>query len=242
MSEAVAETPAGVEGEVAEPTDVPGVAEESTPAVEAGVSPVESAAPPWAPSQEEWAALTGTVQQLAASFQPPAPPAPEAPSFLQTDETTGENYIDPAQLQAYINFQIEQGVNGRLNPVEPILNQTIADRGEQIINTRFTDLGVTDDARPVARAIAEGIAAAPGADPNAALKNAAEMIAEHDKRVAAQAVEAYKTTLGNIGSAPVEPGATGAAVNAYELPKGRDGRIDYKDAMNNWLARNGNAA
>lgn len=220
---------AGVEGEA--PGVVEPAAQEATP---------EPATSPWAPPQEQWESLVGTVQQLAQSLQP-APAVPEAPSFVQTDDTTGETLVDPAGLQRYIEWQVEQGIQSRVGQYEPVLQQTQAQQGEQIINQRFEALqdtvGTFDTA--LAREIAEGIASRGGIDPNSAIEQGARRAAEHDKTVAARAVEEYKKTLGAIGQAPREPGANGAAIPGFEPQRGADGKIPYGPTVDNWIARNG---
>ncbi len=225
----VFEDAGGVEGGADDPAEAPGVAEPETTVL------VESAAPPWAPSQDDWQALTGTVQALAQQFQP-APEVPEPPSFQVADETTGETYIDPAGLQAYIDFQIQQGIQGTVGPYKPILDQTTADRGEQLISQHLDQLQTTvgDFDTELARQIAEGLAARQGADPFQALKQGAEIAHAKHHAIGQAAVEEYKKTLGNIGSAPREPGAAGAGVERLEPRPGLQG---YNDVADNFVAR-----
>lgn len=227
----------GAEGGAVEPVDVPGVAE-AAPVEETSV-PETTATSPWAPSQDDWNALTGTVQNLQRALTPPAP-EPQAPEFITQDEL-GDSYVDPAQLAAYIQYQVDQGVQSRLGNYVPVLDQTVADRGEQVINEHFdrAEKAVGGDFnRGLARAVAEGLANQ-GMDPASAVLEAAKMARAARVEERAAGVEEFKTTLGNIGSAPREPGAVGAATDLYEAPRGRDGRIDYKVVTDNWLARHG---
>ena len=218
----------GADGGVADDTP----SDEVSPEVETPeVAP--EAVSPWAPSQEDWAGLTSTVQNLVQAVTP-QPVAPTAPSYIQEDPVTGESLIDPAALQQYIDYQVNQ----RMGSYEPILNQTVSDRGEQLINQRLeqlqTEVGPFDP--KVARQIAEGLAVLPGAEPNAVLKQAAESARSYEKTIGEKAVEAYKATLSNIGNAPREPGATGSAVDGFEPRKGLDG---YKDVEESFLERHG---
>ena len=242
MSEAAFDPSEGVEpGAEGASGDAPGVVDPE-PSLEASEPTVaEPAAPGWAPSQEDWQALTGTVQQLAQANAPAPPPPPAAPAFLQVDPDTGESLIDPNGLQEYINFQIQNGVQARIGQYEPIMNQTVADRGEQLINDRFTSLASElpgfDPSDGVARDIAEGLAPRLG-DPNAAMTQAAQRLVEHDKRVSEKAVEQYKQTLSNIGNAPREPGATGAGVESSEHEVGPNGKVSYGSVTDRWIERN----
>lgn len=199
--------------------------------VDSGAAP--EAAPTWAPSQEDWTGLTNTVQGLVQTLTP-QPVAPTAPSYIQEDPVTGENLIDPSALERYIDYQVNQ----RMGSYEPILNQTVSDRGEQLINQRLeqlqTEVGPFDS--KVARQIAEGLAVLPGAEPNAVLKQAAETARSYEKTIGEKAVAAYQETLKNIGNAPREPGATGSGVEGYERPSGQDG---YKAVEDSFLERYG---
>lgn len=228
-------TDVGVDAGAVEASEPSGVGEA---AVQESVP--ESATPAWAPSQEEFQALQQQISQMA-QYLTPAQEVPQAPQYLQEDPTTGEYGIDPNQLEAFIQFKINEGVNARLSPVEPILSQTVADRGEQVINQQFEslkgELGSFDVS--VAREIAEGLAARPGADPYRALREGAQRAAALEKAIADRAIEQYKQNLGNVANAKAEGAASGSAVPAYELPTGKDGKKDYGAAINNWLARNG---
>ena len=231
-------------GAVADPGGASGVAEPglpAEPAADTSAAAEPAAAPAWAPTQEDWQALTQTVQTLAQhAAPPPAQPAPAAlGDYLQTDPQTGEQSFTPDGLERYINDRIAQGVDAKLSPVEPVLNQTIADRGEQLINQRLTELqtevGPFDP--KLARSVAEGLAVLPNADPNAVLKQAAEMVRDMQKTAGAAAVEEYKKTLSNVGNAQREPGANGAAVGRLEIAVGDPDR--YKKVGDDWAARHG---
>ena len=198
------------------------------------------AVPAWAPSQEDWQNLTGTVQNLVQGLtpQPVAPAAPQLNDYLSQDPITGEMQFTPEGLDQYITDRVSTGVNERMGSFEPILNQTVSDRGEQLINQRLselqTEVGPFDT--KVARQIAEGLAVLPGAEPNAVLKQAAETARSYEKTIGEKAVEAYKATLSNIGNAPRDPSATGSAVGGYERPSGQDG---YKAVEDSFLERHG---
>ena len=222
----------------ADPGETSGVVDPGTPdttAVEAVVEP--EATPTWAPTQEDWSSLTQRLDALSQAVAPPPPAAPAAPQladYLQTDPTTGEQSFTPEGLERYINDR----VNDRLSTVEPVLNQTIADRGEQLIQQRLgelqTEVGPFD--AKLARQVAEGLASLPGADPNVVLKQAAEYVREAQKAAADAAVEEYKKTLSNVGGAAREPGASGAAVDRVEP---LSGPVGYKDVERSFLERYG---
>jgi len=220
------------------PGDAPGVVDPE-PALEASEpTALEPAAPGWAPSQEDWQATQATIAQIAQQLQPPPPPAPQAPQWMQTDPDTGESLIDPNQLSAYIDFQIQQGVQQRIGTYEPIMNQTIADRGEALITERLTELqsqvGAFDP--NVARQIAEGLVTR-GGDPFQAIKDAAALAHSYQESVKAAAIEEYKQQLANIGNAPREPGASGAGVDVRDLPVEANGKISYEAVTRDWAAR-----
>lgn len=212
--------------------------DDSAGAVDSVAAP--EAAPTWAPSQEDWAGLTQTVQSLvqAVTPQPIVPAAPQLNDYLQQDPVTGEMQFTPEGLDKYISDRVAAGVNDRIGSYEPILNQTVSDRGEQLINQRLeqlqTEVGPFD--ATVARQIAEGLAVLPGAEPNAVLKQAAETARAYEKSIGEKAVEEYKKTLSNIGNAPREPGAAGSAVDRIEPRSGLNG---YKDVEDAFLERHG---
>lgn len=234
MSEPITEV--GVDAGAVEAADASGVAEA---AIQESVP--ESATPAWAPSQEAFESLQNSVAQIGQLLTP-VQQAPQAPQYLQEDPTTGEYGIDPNALTEYINFQIQQGVDARLSPVEPILSQTVADRGEQVIAQHLDSLEaeVGSFDKGIAREIAEGLAARPGADPYQSLKEGARRAAALEKQIADRAIEQYKVNLGNVANAPTGGGAAGgSAVPAYELPRDNKGRVSYESATDNWLERNG---
>lgn len=232
-------------GAVEDPGGASGVAEPGTPtetAADLSGDVAAEAAPAWAPTQEDWQTLTSTVQYLAQQVAPPpaAPPAPpQLADYTQTDPATGETSFTPDGLERYINDRINQGVDAKLGPVEPVLNQTIADRGEQLIQQRLeqlqTEVGSFD--AKLARSVAEGLAVLPNADPNAVLKQAAEMVRDMQKTIGDAAIEEYKKTLSNVGNAQREPGANGAAVDRLEIAVGDPDR--YKKVGDDWAARHG---
>ncbi len=197
-------------------------------------------APSWAPPQDQWEQMQQRLDYLAQAVTPQQPdPGPSLPGFdsvIREDEY-GNTIIDPAALQQYLDQNIEAGVNARMAPVQPVLDQTIADRGEQVIAERFgalqTEVGAFDTA--VARQIAEGLASQ-GSDPNEAIRQAAILAHNHDKTIREAAIEEYKATLANIGNAPREPGVAGAGVSRIEPRSGADG---YKDVEKNFLERLG---
>ena len=225
----------GAEEGVVEPENDPGVSDPGA-AEETPVEPEAEAASPWAPSADDWNSLTSTVQALAQQMQP-APELPQAPEFVSTDEL-GDSYVDPEQLTAYINYQIEQGVNQRIGNYMPVLDQTVSDRGEVVINQHFDQAEKTvggDFDRTLARAIAEGYSAQ-GMDPRQAVLEAAKVARSARVSEREAGVSEYKTTLENIGKAPREAGAAGAAHQTEERPEGVD---PYKWVSDNWAARHG---
>lgn len=207
-------------------------------AVEAPEPVVEEAAPSWSgPSQEEWEALNGTIGQLAQQFAPPPAEAPGIDSYFPPDPETGEATLTFEALDRYVQDRIEAGVNSRLGQFEPVLNQTVADRGEQLINQEFDKLASQGDFdRALARELAEGYAST-GHAPDEAIRRGAQRAREVAQAAAQSAVDEYKKTLGNIGNAPREPGVNGAGLPDEEhLPTGHPDR--YKQIADNWAARN----
>ena len=227
-------TDVGADAGAVEEADASGVADVSTPEVP------EAATPAWTPSQEEFAALQQSVAQIAQQFQP-QPEVQQAPQFLQQDPDTGEYGIDPNALQQYIDWQVQQGVQSRIGAYEPALNQTVADRGEQVISQHLETLkGKVGDFDPaIAREIAEGLAARPGADPYRALEEGARRANAFLTQVKQQAVEEYKQQLSNIGEARPDGPAAGSAIQGFEPKRDSQGRIKYDDVVDNWVARRG---
>jgi hypothetical protein len=217
-------------------------AENPEPEAEAAVvpeAPVAEASPeqPWAPAREDWESLVGTVQTLAGALQPQAP-EPQQPDLSgYTDPVSGEVTLEG--LGRYINDAIEAGVNSRMSQVEPVLNQTIAERGEALITQKFEqlkgELGGEFNTK-FARALAEGYAAT-GHDPDSAIRQAAREAYEFAQAERKAGVEQYKTTLSNIGQAPREGSAAGAGIPEEGLPANYNGD-KYKWLADNWVARN----
>lgn len=195
--------------------------------------------PQWAPTSDDWNQLNARIETLASAIpQPQAVEPVQVGLEAYADPVTGDITADG--LQRYIDSQIEQGVNGRISAYEPVLNQTVAERGEQVIQQKFADLKTTvgdfDDV--LARELAEGYAASLG-DPNLAIQKAAQRAHEFAQAQRTAGVEEYKTTLGNIGQAPREPGANSSGVydetDLSNLPPGTD---KYKLLADRWAARN----
>lgn len=209
------------------------------PAVEAAEPAVE-AAPAWAPSPDEWNNLTQSVQQLSQQFQPVEP----EPEYFPTDPVTGEQSLTMEGLQKFVQDQIQAGIS----QYEPVLNQTVAERGEQLINQTFENLakpadqggaGLGDFDRALARELAEGYASS-GFAPDEAIKRGAQRARDFAQAERQAGIEQYKeeygTTIKNISQAPHEPGVNGAGVPSEELlPVGHPNR--YKQVADNWAAR-----
>jgi hypothetical protein len=238
MSEPLTEAPAdGVEGGVVEPEEAPGVAETGTE----GVTPEEPAASPWAPSQEDWQALTSTVQTLAQQTAPSAPAAPQAPgieSYMQ-DDGTGELAFTPDGLGRYIADQVQNGIRGALGSYEPILNQVVTEQGNAAVNARFDSLepqiGRFD--RGLATLVAEGLVSR-GSGAFDSVDQAAKQVQAAIARERQAAVNEYKQTLGQIGQAPREPAGVGSATTGFDIPRDGNGRGDYAAVANAWADRN----
>jgi hypothetical protein len=231
MSEPVLEN--GIPVDEAAPVEEPAV-ETAEPAGE--TQPTQGA--PWAPDPEEWQQLTGTVQQLAENLRP-VPVQPEPPGindYFPVDPATGETTLTLEGLDRMVQDRAEALVGQRLGMFEPVLNQTVADRGEQLINQKFDSLAEAGDFdRTLARELAEGYAST-GMDPNVAIERAAERARGFAQAQRQQGVDEYKTTLQNIGSAPREPGVAGAGVAGEEpLPLQHPDR--YKQVADNFVAR-----
>lgn len=239
MEEAIMDEPitdVGSDAGAVEPVEASGV-------VDAGTQELapEAATPAWAPSQEAFESLQQQQQRILEMLQPPAPPEPQAPEWLQSDPETGEYGIDPNALREYIQYEINQGVQQRIGAFEPVLNQTVADRGEQVISQHLETLkGKVGDFDPaIAREIAEGLAARPGADPYRALEEGAKRANAYLNSIKQAAVEEYKQSLSNIGNARTDGAVGGSAVSSYEIPRNSDGKLDYGAAVDNYLARRG---
>jgi hypothetical protein len=210
------------------------------PAVEAAAAPEPSVAEtvpeqPWAVSRSDWDQLVGTVQTLAGALQP-ALAEPAQPDIAQYAGPDGELSYDG--LQRFISDQIQAGVDARLSQVEPVLNQTIAERGEHLISQKFNELKSTvgEFDTELARELAEGYAST-GFQPDEAIRRGAQRAFEFAKAQRDAAVEHYKTTLSNISSAPREGAAVGAGIPDEGMPASYNGD-KYKWIADNWAARN----
>lgn len=200
--------------------------------------PVEASTPettaetPWTPPREEWDQIRSTLDRIAN----PPQPEQQAPGFEQyfpQDPITGETSLTIEGLQRFVEDQVQ----ARLSTVEPVLNQTVIEQGERIIEQKFTELKGTvgDFDTALARELAEGYAST-GTNPDEALARAARRAHEFAEAQRQAGVETYKTTLQNIGNAPREPGAAGAAVaDEARLPVGHPDR--YKALANAWAER-----
>lgn len=221
------------------------VLENGLPPEEAPAEPVAEAAPEapaepaWAPTREDWDALNGRLDAFAQQLAPPAPEEPSQPDLSGYASPDGEVTLEG--LQRYINDSINAGVNARMSQVEPVLNQTIAERGEALIAQQFDqlkgELGGEFNTK-FARSLAEGYAAT-GYDPASAIRQAAQDAYEFAQAERQAGVEQYKTTLKNIGSAPREAGVSGAGVyDESELPAGMSSQDKYKILADRWVGRN----
>lgn len=203
-------------------------------------TPAAEAAPevPWAPSQDDWQALTARFDALSQAVAPPAPAAaaePELTEYFATDPNTGEVQVDLQNLGRYIKDQIDSGIKAGIGPYEPVLNQVVGDRGESVVNQQFDRLSVPAGHRSITRDVAEGLVLQSG-DSAAAISEAAQKVSALVRAERAAAVEEYRTTLGNVGTAPRDGAAAGIAVERQEPRAGMDG---YRDVERAWIERNG---
>ena len=211
--------------------EAPGAVQPDVTETPTGDDSATGSAPAWAPTQDDWQALQTELAQLrqAVAPAPAAAPEPQFTDYFQQD-ADGSLLIDPANLQKYIEDQVQ----GQLASVRPVLDQTIQERGEHLISQELEKLKETVgpfDAK-LARTVAEGLVRETG-DPMQALHQAAKLVHDSFASAGSSAVEEYKKTLANVGNAPTDPSAAGAAL--LDQPKPRS----YGDAVNNWLSRNG---
>lgn len=230
MSEVAFDPSVGV-GEDGEPSGVGEPSTETAPVVE---EPTPAA--PYTPTPED---IRGWVTEAIQPYlpQPETPRQLTAADFVTTDEL-GEQVIDMAGLDAHYNSLVDAKLQQALSTYLPILNEVVSDRGNGLVNSYFEESIQGKDTygefdRDLARLIGEGKAATVGGDPRTVVSDAAQALIEHDERVAAAAIEKYKTTLGNIGGAPNNPGAAGAAYQDEGEPK------TYDEAIGRYLARRG---
>lgn len=224
MSESAIE-PIEPAAEPVEPTE--------TAATEPAVEPVA-----WSVSQQDWENLHGTVQALAQTLTP-TPQAPREPAFndfFTPDPVSGEIELTADGIEKYLDTKVQHRLDQALGNYTPVLNQTVADRGEQIIQGKLDSLQGTVGAfdKQLARELAEGYASTGSMHPDEAIQRGAQRAAEFAKAEREAGVAEFKTTLSNIGEAPHEPGAAGAAVSEFRPRSGADG---YKDVADNWAAR-----
>lgn len=175
----------------------------------------EPAAPTWAPSQDEWEALQEQNRQLvewaqareAAAAEPQQQGQPTLEQLAAAYEQAGVE--GDFQTQFLIQNELSRrAIADAMGPMQPTLQAVRDQQSEQIVNTWLTDLKVPDEDREFVTYLAHGFVprddngdVLPGHGQQAAAQ-AAQQLAERDKRVAAAAVEAYKQELTAVSGAP----------------------------------------
>lgn len=191
--------------------------------------PTPAATPPepasWqGPSQEEWQQTQQALQQLGGV----APFMQELQQILSEDPGAqqqppgGELQIDP-QVQQYLDAQVERMYQERFGAFEPVLGQIAEREGEQIARSELDRLAGEHGEfnRDLALVAAQQYVGS-GMPPDQALVAAAEYARTMQKQIADEAIKAHQEALLAAAGAPVEPGATGAAVTQPTVPTGRD--------------------
>lgn len=235
---------------MSEPVLENGIPAEAEPVVEeAPAEPVaveEPAAPAWAPAPEEWQSLVGSVKELRDQFQPVEPEPQGLADYFPTDPASGEMSFTVDGLEKYVQDQINAGVQAKLGAYEPVLNQTVAERGEALISQTFETLakpveqggaGLGEFNHKLARSLAEGYSSS-GYAPDEAVRRAAKDAHDFAQAERQAAIEEYKQTLTSIAKAPREPGVNGAGVlDESGPPEGSSSADRYKWVADNWAAR-----
>src|SRR5690348_9365186 len=80
---------------------------------------VEAPVEQWAPSRQDWEALTGRLESLSSQFAPPVEEPQQADLSGYADPNSGELTLEG--IERYVNDRIDHGVNSRLSQVEPVL-------------------------------------------------------------------------------------------------------------------------
>jgi hypothetical protein len=150
----------------------------------APAAPEPAAAPSWTgPSQEEWQGTQQALNYLVQMFQEPEEPQPQP----GVDE---EGNID---IDAYIDAAFNQRMAG----VQPLLNLTVKERGEKVMNQMFDKLeaDIGDFDRKLAERVANSFLAEHPNDPQKALEEGVKYAAEVRKNERKAGEDSYVERL-----------------------------------------------
>jgi hypothetical protein len=207
----------------------PEVSPELTVDAAAEAEPVEDAAPEEPPGwfKQYLDKTDPLLNQLREALEPEPAPAPAPVDLSQLDMT------NPEHVAWLVNYQIQQA----MQPYEPILGTTAEQQGRDVANKFFDnlegELGSFDRDQALVQYTAL-MAENPGAQPEQVLQHAARQTAEYEKGIAARAVEAYKSQIGELAANRNQPAAgASAAVENEAMPTGAD---KYEIMAARWAA------
>lgn len=210
--------------------------EEGTPE-----APVE--AEDWqGPSQDEWDNLVGFQQQvtpflseLAQALQEMPPEQQQQYGQPQQPQEPEFDPFDPTSVQAYINQNVQHGVEQALEPYSGVLGIVASREGEQMAHAELekirTEVGDFD--KDTAFLVASGLIDQ-GYEPAQALRRAAEFSRGVETRIREDERKRYTSEVSNLagGNGDV-PAGGGTAEQAAGVPTGQD---KYRVAVQRALA------
>jgi hypothetical protein len=193
-----------------------GVPEESSAPAAPDPAPAPAGAPAPAPgfsvSEEEWRQTQQAIQYMAQVLSP-----------VEEDE--------PDQGEIDIESYMDAYFNRRMQPVQPLLDLTVKERGEKVMKDIFDEVQneVGDFDRKLAERVANSFLAEKGGDPVEATKEGARYAAKLRQEERKAGVQAHNERL-RQGPPDPEPAVEGGAQAA------RKKATTYDEVIDRWSA------
>lgn len=180
--------------------------------------------PAFSISPEEW-------QQTQQALRALAQRATEVPGEQQEEE------YEELDVDEYINSRIQQGINQHMEPMRPLLDATVRERGERVMQEHFAaakkNPETSDFDENLAERVAQSFLAEVGGDPLKALNEGIKYAVENRKGERAAGKQKVLASLGR-GPQDYEPGnPEGSAVKTKKAFKTYDEVIDDRIASEN---------
>jgi hypothetical protein len=193
-----------------------GAPEESSAPAASDPAPAPAGAPAPAPgfsvSEEEWRQTQQAIQYMAQVLSP-----------VEEDE--------PDQGEIDIESYMDAYFNRRMQPVQPLLDLTVKERGEKVMKDIFDEVQneVGDFDRKLAERVANSFLAEKGGDPVEATKEGARYAAKLRQEERKAGVQAHNERL-RQGPPDPEPAVEGGAQAA------RKKATTYDEVIDRWSA------
>jgi hypothetical protein len=202
------------------------------PIVEPDVDPVSDPAPDaepaWSgPSQDEWGAVLGYINQQAERDQR------MAQVYTGQPQPEGPQRPDPWNRPDTFQDDLDQYINARMAPVSQFTQEAALAEAEERAQDILTDLATRDGEFDKESAYARANVILPqmvqryGPGPKAAeaaLEAASKAQREYEQKVREQAIAQYTNQIKTLAGAPGEPGSTyQVGVQSRTIPNYREG-------------------